>query len=189
MTGNREDRGPTAVVMPGSGVRTPSAAIAQRSEFVRAFVEYAGDKPASERLTVRWPTLITVTALVAVGAVVVGIFWNLIDPLQPGEKGARKKAVPKRGRHLRRRERGPAVGGLRVTGTGGRGLAVWAGATPVIRGLSVSRCQRTACTSGRTHTAGYSTRTCRAPTARRCTSERAPTRNSSAATCTTPMKT
>ncbi|GGK78716.1 hypothetical protein GCM10012284_10760 [Mangrovihabitans endophyticus] len=68
------------VLMPSTRSDDASAAITQRSEFVRAYVEHAGARAASERLTVRWPTLITVTALVSVGALVVGIFWSLIDP-------------------------------------------------------------------------------------------------------------
>jgi hypothetical protein len=54
--------------------------MALRSEFIHAFVEHAGPGPASERLTVRLPTLITVAALAAVGALVIGVFWNLIRP-------------------------------------------------------------------------------------------------------------
>ncbi|MFG1610439.1 hypothetical protein [Actinoplanes sp. NPDC049265] len=76
------------VVMPPADARTASAALSQRREFVRAFVEHAAEVPASERHTVRWPTLITVTALVSVGAIVVGVFWTLIRPLKPGETRA-----------------------------------------------------------------------------------------------------
>ncbi|MEU5785989.1 hypothetical protein [Micromonospora lupini] len=73
-------RAPT-VVMPEPQGSGPAAAIGWRQEFVRAYVEHAGDRPASERLTVRWPTLVTVSALVCVGALVVGIFWSLVRPL------------------------------------------------------------------------------------------------------------
>ncbi|WP_422747563.1 hypothetical protein [Micromonospora sp. WMMD1219] len=67
-----------------------SEALSRRSQFVRAFVEHAAARPASERATVRLPTLITVTALVAVGAVVVGVFWNLVKPMSAAEKAAFK---------------------------------------------------------------------------------------------------
>ena len=81
------------VVMPPRDTGNPSADLEQRNSFVRAFVEYAAEVPASERLTVRWPTLMTVTALVAVGAVVVGVFWSLIHPLRPGEQGPQGQKV------------------------------------------------------------------------------------------------
>ncbi|MFI5935007.1 hypothetical protein [Actinoplanes sp. NPDC051494] len=71
-----------------------SAALSRRSEYVRAFVEHAAARPASERATVRLPTLITVTALVAVGAVVVGVFWNLIKPMSAAQKAAFKGKAP-----------------------------------------------------------------------------------------------
>ncbi|GAA0587430.1 hypothetical protein GCM10010172_85690 [Paractinoplanes ferrugineus] len=45
-------------------------------------------------MTVRLPTLITVTALVAVGAVVVGVFWNLVKPMSPAQKAAFKGRAP-----------------------------------------------------------------------------------------------
>jgi len=72
--------------MSGPEVANASTALSQRNEFVRAFVEHAAEKPASERMMVRWPTLITVSAVAAVAAVVVGVFWSLIKPLKPGEK-------------------------------------------------------------------------------------------------------
>jgi hypothetical protein len=53
-------------------------AVRRRSEFVAAFVEHAGPVPASERRTVSLPTLITVTAVVSLLTVVVGVFWSLI---------------------------------------------------------------------------------------------------------------
>ncbi|MET8118548.1 hypothetical protein [Micromonospora sp. NPDC005189] len=71
-----------------------SEELSQRSQFVRAFVEHAAARPASERMTVRLPTLITVTALVAVGAVVVGVFWNLLKPISPAQKAAFKGKAP-----------------------------------------------------------------------------------------------
>ena len=84
MTGGRPG---SPVVMPPRDATNPSADLEQRNEFVRAFVEHAAEVPASERLSVRWPTLMTITALVAVGAIVVGVFWSLIHPLKPGDKG------------------------------------------------------------------------------------------------------
>ncbi|WP_433385968.1 hypothetical protein [Micromonospora sp. KLBMP9576] len=90
MTGIRS--GPP-VVMPPRDPGAPSAKLTQRNEFVRAFVEHATEVPASERLTVRWPTLMTVTALVAVVAIVVGVFWNLIRPLKPGDRRPDGRAV------------------------------------------------------------------------------------------------
>ncbi|MET7962662.1 hypothetical protein [Micromonospora zamorensis] len=71
-----------------------SEELSRRSQFVRAFVEHAAERPASERMTVRLPTLITVTALVAVGAVVVGVFWNLLKPMSPAQKAAFKGTAP-----------------------------------------------------------------------------------------------
>jgi hypothetical protein len=53
-------------------------AVRRRSEFVAAFVEHAGPVPASERRTVTLPTLITVTAVVSLVTVIVGVFWSLI---------------------------------------------------------------------------------------------------------------
>jgi hypothetical protein len=55
-------------------------AVRQRGEFVSAFVEHAGPVPASERRTVTLPTLITVTAVVSLITVIVGVFWNLVKP-------------------------------------------------------------------------------------------------------------
>lgn len=78
------------VAAPPAPEHQASAEVSQRREFVRAFVEHAAERPASERTTVRLPTLITVTALVAVGAVVVGVFWNLIRPMTPEQKAAAK---------------------------------------------------------------------------------------------------
>ncbi|MGW0435125.1 hypothetical protein ACWDV4_21620 [Micromonospora sp. NPDC003197] len=83
----------TSVVMPTPDDAGASAAIAQRSEFVRAFVEHAGDPPASERFTVRWPTLITVSALVCLAAFVVGVFWGLLRPLPDAEKEAARRVA------------------------------------------------------------------------------------------------
>ncbi|GAB2943616.1 hypothetical protein GCM10027280_35330 [Micromonospora polyrhachis] len=83
----------TSVVMPTPDEASAPAAIAQRSEFVRAFVEHAGDPPASERLTVRWPTLITVSALVCLGTLVVGVFWGLLRPMPDAEKEAARRAA------------------------------------------------------------------------------------------------
>ncbi|MEU8210345.1 hypothetical protein AB0B85_14230 [Micromonospora sp. NPDC049044] len=83
MTGTRS--GPP-VVMPPRDPGAPSAKLTQRNEFVRAFVEHAAEVPASERFMVRWPTLMTVTATVAVVTIVVGVFWSLIRPLKPGDR-------------------------------------------------------------------------------------------------------
>ncbi|WP_328382012.1 hypothetical protein OHQ88_04440 [Micromonospora zamorensis] len=71
-----------------------SEELSRRGQFVRAFVEHAAERPASERRTVRLPTLITVTALVAVGAVVVGVFWHLVKPMSPAQKAAFKGKAP-----------------------------------------------------------------------------------------------
>jgi len=60
-------------------------AVRLRNEFVSAFVEHAGPVPASERRSVSLPTLITVTAVVSLLAVVAGVFWSL---LKPGTAGA-----------------------------------------------------------------------------------------------------
>jgi hypothetical protein len=53
-------------------------AVRRRSEFVAAFVEHAGPVPASERRTVSFSTLITVTAVVSLMTVIVGVFWSLV---------------------------------------------------------------------------------------------------------------
>lgn len=55
-------------------------AVVLRGEYVRAFVEHATPRPASELIAVRLPSLLTISALVAVGALVVGVFWSLISP-------------------------------------------------------------------------------------------------------------
>jgi hypothetical protein len=55
-------------------------AVRLRNEFVAAFVEHAGPVPASERRSVTLPTLITVTAVVCVLTVVVGVFSSLVKP-------------------------------------------------------------------------------------------------------------
>ncbi|NGM15653.1 hypothetical protein O3597_04075 [Verrucosispora sp. WMMA2044] len=78
------------VAAPPAPEHRASAEVSQRREFVRAFVEHAAERPASERVAVRMPTLITVTAAVAVGAVVVGVFWNLIKPMTPEQEAAAK---------------------------------------------------------------------------------------------------
>jgi hypothetical protein len=62
-------------------------ALRRRSEFVAAFVEHAGPVPASERRTVTVPTLITITALVSLLTVIVGVFWGLV-------KGGSSSAKP-----------------------------------------------------------------------------------------------
>ncbi|WP_306204571.1 hypothetical protein [Actinoplanes sp. RD1] len=80
----------SAMAAPPAPEHRASAEVGQRREFVRAFVEHAAERPASERTTVRLPTLITVTAAVAVGAVVVGVFWNLLRPMTPQQKAAAK---------------------------------------------------------------------------------------------------
>jgi hypothetical protein len=49
-----------------------------RAEFVSAFVEHAGDVPASERPTVSFSTLMTVTAVVSALTIVAGVFWTLL---------------------------------------------------------------------------------------------------------------
>ncbi|WFE48829.1 hypothetical protein O7617_00175 [Micromonospora sp. WMMD1155] len=60
-------------------VETPARrAVRLRSEFVAAFVEHAGPVPASERRSVTFPTLITVTAVVLLLTLLVGVFWGLI---------------------------------------------------------------------------------------------------------------
>jgi hypothetical protein len=81
---------PVAVAAPPAPEHRASAEVSQRREFVRAFVEHAAERPASERLTVRLPTLITVTALVVAGTVVVGVFWNLMRPMSAEQKAAFK---------------------------------------------------------------------------------------------------
>ncbi len=63
-------------------------ALRLRSEFVSAFVEHAGPVPASERRTVTLPTLITVTAVVSLITVVVGVFWSLVEPAEPENAAA-----------------------------------------------------------------------------------------------------
>jgi len=78
------------VAAPPAPEHRASAEVSQRREFVRAFVEHAAERPASERVTVRLPTLITVTAAVAVGALVVGVFWHLVRPMTPQQKAAAK---------------------------------------------------------------------------------------------------
>jgi hypothetical protein len=90
---SERDGGHRATVMaPAAGPNNAAAAaMAQRGEFIRAFVEHAGDRPASERLTVKAPTLITVTAVTAATAIVIGVFWSMIKPL-PAEKKAAAKA-------------------------------------------------------------------------------------------------
>ncbi|MGW0502454.1 hypothetical protein [Micromonospora sp. NPDC003241] len=66
---------------PTEATQTPARrAVRWRSDFVAAFVEHAGSKPASDRLSVRLPTLITVTAVCVLLSLVVGIFWQLISP-------------------------------------------------------------------------------------------------------------
>ena len=62
-------------------------AMALRGEFVQAFVEHVGPRPASERMAVRLPAVLIVAALTAVGAVVVGVFWHLISPTKPAAAG------------------------------------------------------------------------------------------------------
>jgi hypothetical protein len=52
----------------------------QRAEFVTAFTEHAGAKPASERLKASFPMLLTTTAAVIAAVVVAGIFWRLVKP-------------------------------------------------------------------------------------------------------------
>lgn len=58
--------------------------MALRSEFVRAFVEHVGPRPASELMKVRLPALLTISALTAVVALVVGVFWHLIADEETG---------------------------------------------------------------------------------------------------------
>jgi hypothetical protein len=91
MTEAPGNRGGTVVMVTSDAPGAPGA-IAHRSEFVRAFVEHAGARPASERIMVRWPTLMTVTALVAVGTLVVGIFWSLVSPAKDPRKQAAAQA-------------------------------------------------------------------------------------------------
>ena len=55
-------------------------AMALRGEFVHAFVEHVGPRPASERLMIRFPTVLVIGALCALGTVVAGVFWHLIKP-------------------------------------------------------------------------------------------------------------
>jgi hypothetical protein len=73
---------------------TPADALAQRTRFVRAYVEYAGPVPASERRTVRLPTLLTVTALSVVAALIAGIFAQLIHPAPNQPKDPVAAAAP-----------------------------------------------------------------------------------------------
>ena len=75
---------------PSEATQTPARrAVQWRSDFVAAFVEHAGPKPASDRLSVRLPTLITVTAVCVLISVVVGVFWQLVSPRpKPGAASA-----------------------------------------------------------------------------------------------------
>ncbi|WP_432974625.1 hypothetical protein [Dactylosporangium sp. CA-233914] len=80
---------------PVESSRSPQRqAMALRGDFVRAFVEHAGPRPASERMVVRWPTLITVTALTAAAAVVVGIFLKLWSSESAGSAAGPGGAAP-----------------------------------------------------------------------------------------------
>ncbi len=63
-------------------------AMALRGEFVSAFVEHVGPRPASERMGVRLPAVLVVAALAAAGSVVVGVFWHLIRPTKPAVPNA-----------------------------------------------------------------------------------------------------
>jgi hypothetical protein len=77
----------TSPVKDRGNAGSPHETVANRSEFVRAFVEHAGSRPLSERFTVRWPTLVTVAGLSAVVALVVGIFIGLIGNERKATKG------------------------------------------------------------------------------------------------------
>ncbi len=68
--------------------------MALRGEFVQAFVEHVGPRPASERMTVRLPALLIVVALTAAGAVVFGVFWQLIRPARAAA-GPNPSAAPR----------------------------------------------------------------------------------------------
>ncbi|MER7277839.1 hypothetical protein ABT369_25700 [Dactylosporangium sp. NPDC000244] len=57
-------------------------AMTVRGEFVRAYTEHLGPRPASELSSARLPTLLTVAALTAAGALVVGVFWQMLSPRQ-----------------------------------------------------------------------------------------------------------
>lgn len=82
----------------------------QRAEFVTAFTEHAGAKPASERLKASFPMLLTTTALIAAAAIVVGIFWRLLKPpTQTSASGAASRYT--------------AVAGWDCTGTSDHGFA------------------------------------------------------------------
>lgn len=67
--------------------------VAHRAEFVRAFIEHAGPRPDSERLTVRWPTLMTIAGLSLVLALVVGVFTGLIHSQNQAAGGSAAKVV------------------------------------------------------------------------------------------------
>lgn len=108
------------VVMPPGDPDAPSAKLAQRTEFVRAFVEHAAEVPASERFMVRWPTLMTVTALVAVVTIVVGVFWSLIRPLKPGDRRPDGSSVVPTAARV---ARWTAVAGWDCTAAADRGFA------------------------------------------------------------------
>jgi hypothetical protein len=77
----------TSPVKDRDGAGTPHEMVANRAEFVRAFVEHAGLRPASERFTVRWPTLLTVSGLSLVAALVVGVFMGLVGDEREAAKG------------------------------------------------------------------------------------------------------
>jgi hypothetical protein len=70
-------------------------AMVLRGEFVQAFVEHVGPRPASERMSVRLPAVLVVAALTAVGAVVIGVFWQLIRPNKPAANGPNGAAAPR----------------------------------------------------------------------------------------------
>jgi hypothetical protein len=84
-------RGEPRVIDPAEVGRREAMAL--RGEFVAAFVEHVGPRPASERTAIKLTVLITVAAVFAVGAVVVGVFWHLIRPDK--KAGAAAQTGPK----------------------------------------------------------------------------------------------
>jgi hypothetical protein len=84
--------GEQAVTDPSDEARRQAMAL--RGEFVHAFVEHVGPRPASERMAVRLPAVIIVAALTAAGAVVVGLFWHLLQPTEAAA-GSKADAAPR----------------------------------------------------------------------------------------------
>jgi hypothetical protein len=56
----------------------------ERQDFVRAFAEHTWIKPGTDRPTVRPHIVAMIAALVALGALLFGVAWQLIDPPDEG---------------------------------------------------------------------------------------------------------